>query len=74
LLGDAGKKAHSEMHKALNAARERYRYEITQARKAVLTVEGVALTADLRNRNMSFDDFWEAADYAVIEDAYRRAR
>lgn len=73
LLPDAGKKAHAEMHKVLDAARARYSDEIQAARKAVLTVEGKSLTADLQGKGMSFDDFWEEADYAVIEDAYRRA-
>ena len=39
----------------------------------MLTVEGKSLTADLKDKEMSFDDFLEKADYAVIEDAYRRA-
>ena len=39
----------------------------------MLTVEGKSLMADLKGRSKSFDDFWEDADYAVIEDAYRRA-
>ncbi len=73
LLSGAGKIAHTEMHKVLDAARARYGAEIAAARKAVLTVEGISLTADLRNRDMSFNDFWESADYAVIEEAYRRA-
>jgi hypothetical protein len=73
ILFDAGKRAHAEMHKVLNAARERYKSEITKARKAILTVEGKSLKTDLESREMSFDDFLEAADYAVIDDAYRRA-
>ena len=73
LLLDAGKKAHSEMHKVLDAAQTRYAEEIATARNAVLTVEGKSLTADLKDKEKSFDDFWEDADYAVIEDAYRRA-
>ncbi|QTP58241.1 DEAD/DEAH box helicase family protein [Billgrantia antri] len=73
LLPEAGKMAHAEMHKVLNGARERYKEEITNARKAVLTVEGRSLRADFGSREMSFDDFLEAADYAVIEDAYRKA-
>lgn len=73
LLPDAGKMAHSEMHKVLNAARARYREEIEKAQNAVLTVEGKSLKTDLQTREMSFNDFLEAADYAVIEDAYRRA-
>lgn len=73
LLPEAGKKAHAEMHKALNAARERYKSEIAKARKTVMTVEGKSLKTDLETREMSFDDFLEAADFAVIDDAYRRA-
>jgi len=73
LLSDAGNKAHAEMHKVLDAAQARYADEIAAGRKAVLTVEGQSLTADLKGHNKSFNDFWEDADYAVIEDAYRRA-
>lgn len=73
LLAGAGKKAHAEMHKALDAARVQYAADIATARKAVLTVEGVTLRADLRVREKSFDEFLDEADFAVIEDAYRRA-
>lgn len=73
LLADAGKLAHAEMHKILNGIRARYKAEIEAARKTVLTVEGKSLKADLKGGAMTFDDFLEEADYAVIEDAYRRA-
>ena len=73
LFPEGGKAAHSEMHKVLNAVRARYEEEIDEARQAVLTVEGKSLETDLETREMSFNDFLEAADYAVIEDAYRRA-
>ncbi len=73
LLADAGKIAHLEMHKVLDAARVRYAGDIDSAREAVLTVEGKSLTADMKTMSKTFDDFLEAADYAVIEDAYRRA-
>ncbi len=73
LLPDAGKIAHSEMHKVLDAAQTRYKEEISKARKAVLIVEGKSLKTDLQTHEMSFNDFLEAADFAVIEDAYRRA-
>ncbi|MEP5622286.1 MAG: hypothetical protein ABJP82_06855, partial [Hyphomicrobiales bacterium] len=36
-------------------------------------VEGQTLVADIASGGTSFDQFVEAADYAVIEDAYRRA-
>lgn len=73
LLPDAGKKAHAEMHKTLDVAAAQYNGNISEARQAVVTVEGATLRADLRFRETSFDDFLENADYAVIEDAYRRA-
>ena len=73
LLPNAGKKAHTEMHKVLDAAQTRYASEITAARKAVLTMEGKSLRADMKGKAKSFDDFLEDADFAVIEDAYRRA-
>ena len=73
LLPGAGKIAHAEMHKVLDALQERYDKEIAASRKDVLTVEGKSLTADMKNKAKSFDDFLEAADYVVIEDAYRRA-
>lgn len=73
LLPEAGKLAHAEMHKVLQGARARYKDEIAAARKTVLTVEGRSLRTDMKAGGMSFDDFVEEADYAVIEDAYRRA-
>lgn len=73
LLPDAGKKAHADMHKVLDGLQVRYADEIKKAREAVLTVEGKTLRADVKTSGTSFDDFVEKADYAVIEDAYRRA-
>lgn len=73
LLPDAGKLAHAEMHKVLDAARARYASEIATARSSVLTVEGKTLTADLHTREATFDEFVATADHVVIEDAYRRA-
>lgn len=73
LLADAGKLAHRELHAALDATRVRYASPLEDARRAVLTVEGVALTADLRAGETRFTSFAERADAAVIEDAYRRA-
>ncbi|MEO0636987.1 MAG: DEAD/DEAH box helicase family protein [Pseudomonadota bacterium] len=73
LLPDAGKKAHAEMHKVLDGTQVRYAEEIKKARDSVLTVEGKTVKADVETKEMTFDDFVEAADYAVIEDAYKRA-
>jgi type III restriction enzyme len=73
LLPDAGKKAHAALHKVLDDLCVDLADDIAKARKDVLTVEGKTLTADIATGGTSFDDFVEAADYAVIEDAYRRA-
>ncbi len=73
LLPNAGKKAHAELHKVLDAAQARYATEIAVARSSVLSVEGKTLTADLASGSKTFDQFVAAADHVVIEDAYRRA-
>ena len=73
LLPGAGKKAHAEMHKALDAAQVRYKDVIEAKRNAVMEVEGRTLKADLKARGKSFDQFWEEADMRVIDDAFRRA-
>lgn len=73
LLANAGKIAHHELHKALDAARVQYADAIKKAREAVLIVEGKTVKASIETQAMSFDDFIEEADYAVIEDAYKRA-
>lgn len=73
LLPDAGKKAHAEMHKVLDQVRTNLAAKIATMRAAVMTVEGQTLKADLASKGMTFNDFVEVADYAVIEDAYKRA-
>lgn len=72
LLG-AGKKAHSTMHEALDRFQVSEKNKIETKRKAVLTVDGKTVVADLKGKTKSFDDFCESADMAVIDDAYRRA-
>lgn len=73
LIADAGKKAHRDMHKVLDGAQVRYAEEISKARGSVLTVAGKTVQADFESKGMTFNDFAEAADYVVIEDAYKRA-
>ena len=73
LLPDAGKIAHGKLHKVLDGAQVTYADEIKAAREAVLKVEGKTVKADVATKAMTFDDFVEEADYAVIEDAYKRA-
>jgi hypothetical protein len=73
LLPDAGKKAHAELHIVLDAAFVRYATEIAAKRNAVMVVEGRSLRADLQGRSKTFNQFLEDADFAVIDDAYRRS-
>ena len=73
ILSGAGKLAHAEMHNALDVAQEKYKAQIEAKRKAVLTVDGKTVVADMQGRTKSFDEFLEDADMAVIDDAYRRA-
>lgn len=46
---------------------------IEAKRKAVLTVDGKTVVADMQGQSKSFEQFWEDADMAVINDAFRRA-
>lgn len=73
ILFGAGKLAHRAMHEALDKFQENQKAKIEAKRKAVLTVDGKTVKADLKGRQKSLDDFWEDADMAVIDDAYRRA-
>lgn len=73
LVEGAGKKAHEVMHRVLDAAQARYGAEITAKRNAVMTVEGTILATDVRGGTQTFNQFLEEADYAVIDDAFRRA-
>jgi type III restriction enzyme len=61
------------MHKVLDKAQESFKTQIESRRKAVMTVDGKTVVADMKGRSKSFEEFWEAADMAVIDDAYRRA-
>ncbi len=73
IIVDAGKKAHSELHKALDAALTRFSSEISEGRSKVLIVEGKSLKTDLKGQKKTYDDFVEDADFNVIYDSYRRA-
>jgi type III restriction enzyme len=73
ILPGAGKAAHAKLHAALDAFQLSHQAKIEAKRKAVLTVDGQTVVADLKGREKSFDEFWEDADVAVIDDAYRRA-
>ena len=73
ILPGAGKKAHAAMHAVLDKFQESQKGKIDTQRKLVLRVDGRTVVADLKDKSLSFNDFWEDADMAVIDDAYRRA-
>lgn len=73
ILPGAGRQAHATMHAVLDKFQENEKEKIEAKRKDVLTVDGKTVLADIKGKAMSFDEFWEAADMAVIDDAYRRA-
>lgn len=73
ILPGAGKLAHAEVHKVLDSAHKHYKAQIDAKRKAVMTVDGKTVVADMKGKSKSFDEFLEDADMAVIDDAYRRA-
>jgi len=73
ILPNAGNAAHKRMHAVLDGLAVTYKDDVKSARDAVLTVEGATLSADVKTQEKTFNEFIEAADYAVIEDAYKRA-
>lgn len=73
LLTGAGRKAHAALHKVLDNAQAKYAQEIKKAHQSVLEVEGQSVKTDMQTGKKTFDDFLEAADFAVIEDIYKRA-
>lgn len=73
ILPSAGKLAHAEMHKVLDAVQVRLAALINEKRNSVMTVDGKTVVADLKGKSKTFQQFWEDADMAVIDDAYRRS-
>lgn len=73
IMPNAGKSAHAHLHNLLDQAQSDFSDAITKARQSVLTVEGKTAHADVNTHEMTFNDFVEDADLAVIEDAYKRA-
>ena len=73
ILAGAGKLAHAAMHAVLDGLQASHAAKIEVKRKAVMVVDGKTVKADLLGKAKTFDEFWEDADMAVINDAYRRA-
>lgn len=73
ILDGAVSKAHAALHAVLDKFQTQNAEKIKNKRNAVLVVDGKAVVASLKNKVMTFNEFWEEADVAVIDDAYRRA-
>ena len=72
LLEDAGAKAHAAMHKSLDQYLAERPSEFSAKRKAVLTVAGRTVFADMNTLETHSGAFQAEADAVVINDAYRR--
>lgn len=73
ILSGAGRLAHAKMHAALDAFQAGNDAKIKAKRQSVLVVDGKTVKADMLGQGRSLEKFWEDADVAVIDDAYRRA-
>src|SRR5690554_560848 len=73
ILPGAGRLAHAEMHTALDKFQADNAAKIKDKRQSVLVVDGKTVKADMLGKGRSLEQFWEDADVAVIDDAYRRA-
>jgi hypothetical protein len=73
ILPGAGKLAHAAMHAVLDGLQASHAAKIEAKRKAVMVLDGKTVKADLLGKAKTFDEFWEDADMAVVNDAYRRA-
>jgi type III restriction enzyme len=73
ILEGAGRKAHAKLHEALDEFQAEHTDKIKAKRESVMRVDGETVVADLKGKAKTFNEFWEDADMAVIDDAYRRA-
>ncbi|EMX5193541.1 TPA: DEAD/DEAH box helicase family protein [Citrobacter freundii] len=73
ILPSAGKIAHSKIHSILDKFQYENEDKINTKRRSVLVVDGKTVKADMLGQGRSLEQFWEDADVAVIDDAYRRA-
>ena len=73
IVPNAGKAAHTSLHALLDQAQSDYSDAISKARQSVLVVEGKTARTEVKTAKMTFDGFVEDADFAAIDDAYKRA-
>jgi len=72
LLPGAGGKAHAAMHKMLDDFIAERAQAFAAKRASVMTVEGRTIIANLKTGEMNDGQFQADADYAVVDDAFRR--
>lgn len=72
LLPDAGKKAHEEMHRVLDAIISNVLYDFASKRASVMTFEGRTIIAKLKEPGSTEVLFKAEADDMVVGDAFRR--
>lgn len=72
LLPGAGGKAHTAMHKMLDAFIAEREPAFTEKRASVMTVEGRTIVADLQSGDSREEGFKADADDVVVGDAFRR--
>lgn len=71
-LPGAGGKAHTAMHKFLDGFIAKQTKTFAQKRAMVMTVEGRTIIADIKSGQTTDKLFEIPADYAVVDDAFRR--
>lgn len=72
ILPDAGKLAHRAMHSFLDQFIAARLPEFAEMKKAVSTVQGRTVLADLKTKQTTSKSFEVDADSVVLDDAYRR--
>jgi type III restriction enzyme len=72
LLPEAGQKAHSMMHRALDAFIASSLYQFQSKRESVKTVDGRTIVLHVGEGETESQSFKTDADAAVINDAYRQ--
>jgi len=72
LLPGAGAKAHAAMHAVLDGFIADPSKMFAEKRASVMTMEGRTIIVDMREGHLRDDPFQDAADNAVVGDAYRR--
>ena len=61
ILDGAVRKAHAALHAVLDKFQIENAEKIKNKRNAVLVVDGKAVVASLKNKAMTFNEFWEEA-------------